>query len=94
MGREINGEKIKAWVTKYALTKGIYIVDAHVCSDTMIAYGNVRRIGYCSQYAHGNDWHRTLEAALARAEEMRRAKIASLSKSIVKLEKLKFNVPN
>ena len=44
--------------------------------------------------AHGKDWHRTPEQALARAEEMRLAKIESLKKSIKKLEGLKFIAPS
>jgi hypothetical protein len=90
-GGEVKDEKIKAYITQYALTKGVIAVDAEVCSDTMIAYGNV---GYGSHYAHGSDWHRTPEAALARAEEMRKAKIASLRKSIAKMEAMTFKAPN
>jgi len=82
-------EKIKAWITKYALTEGIQLVNGEVChgiSSTMLTYG---------QYgtAHGIDWHRTPEAALARAEEMRIAKIKSLRKSIAKMESLVFKCP-
>jgi hypothetical protein len=85
-------EKIKAWVTKYALTEGIRVVDAKVCGDgRMIAYGSV---GYGSQHAHGKDWHRTPEAALARAEEMRKDKIASLRKNIAKMESMTFEALN
>lgn len=81
--------KIQAWITKYALTNGITRVDAEVCDETMIAYR-------CSeeslpQFAHGKDWHRDEASALARAEEMRNKKIASLRKSIAKLEAMKFN---
>jgi len=88
----MKNERIKAWITKYVLTEGIKVVDAEVCGDgKMIAYGNV---GYGSQYAHGKDWHRTPEAALARAEEVRKAKIASLKKSIAKFEVMIFTAPN
>ena len=91
-GNRVSKETIKAWITKYALTEGIEVVDAEVCGEgNMIAYGNV---GYGSQYAHGKDWHRTPEAALARAEEMRKAKISSLRKSIAKIEALTFKAPN
>jgi hypothetical protein len=41
--------------------------------------------------ADRKDWHRTPEAALARAEEMRRDKIASLKKILAKLEAIKFS---
>ena len=83
-------EQVKAWVTKYALTEGIVAVDGEVChniSSGMLTYGNYGT-------AHGKDWHRTPEAAIAKAEEMRKAKIASLKKSIAKMESLKFETSN
>jgi hypothetical protein len=90
MKREI----LTAWVTKYALTEGIEVVEAEWCadiSDKMITYGGN---GYSRQSAHGNDWHRTPEAALARAEEMRAAKVVSLKKSLAKMERMTFVAPN
>ena len=79
---------MKAWITKYALTVGIQEVEGKV-SDIggggMFCYGNV---GYGNQTAHGEDWHKTREAAVKRAEKMRVAKIAALRKSIAKLEKM------
>jgi hypothetical protein len=82
-------EMITAWLTTYALTSGISVVKGEVCHDInsrMLAYGPL-------SCAHGNDWHRTPEAALARAEEMRLAKIASLKKSLGKLERMTFKAP-
>jgi hypothetical protein len=82
-------EFVRAWVTKYALTTGIEVVDgrvAHKISSDMFCYGN-------HETAHGKDWHRTPEAALSRAEEMRANKIKSLHASIKKMEKLEFKVP-
>jgi hypothetical protein len=84
----MESEHIKAWITKYALTGGIKCVDGKVCheiSGDMLSY---ERYGT----AHGKDWHRTPEAALARAEEMRVAKLASMRKNIAKLEKMVFKV--
>lgn len=86
MKREI----FTAWVTKRALTEGIKVVEAELCadiSDKMITYGGT---GCGRQSAHGNDWHRTPEAAVARAEEMRAAKISSLRKSIDRMERMTF----
>lgn len=40
--------------------------------------------------AEGRQWHRTREAAVARALEMREAKIASLERQIAKLRKMEF----
>lgn len=65
MGNVKADEKIKAWITKYALSEGIHVVDGVVChniSSTMLKYG---RHGY----AHGKDWHRTQDEAIKRAEE-------------------------
>ena len=41
-------------------------------------------------YFLGAEWWPTREDAVARAESMRRAKLASLRKSIAKLEKMVF----
>lgn len=76
------------WATKYALTEGIQHLKAGRClhSPNMVY---VPSNGY---YLHGEgrDWHRTEEAAKARAEAMRKAKIQSLKRSIQKLQKLSF----
>ena len=86
-------ERIRAWVTRYALSDGVYMVEGDVCHgicSDMLKWG-VKFGGTAT--AHGKDWHRTPEEALARAEEMRLAKIESLKKSIKKLEGLKFIAP-
>lgn len=83
-------EKIKAWVTKYALTSGIMLVDGvvnHGINSELLKYGNYNAV-------LPPDWHRTKEAALERAEAMRKAKIAALKKSLNKLERLTFEVPD
>lgn len=44
-------EKIRVWITKYALSGGIFCVDAkirHEVSPSMVSWGNK-----FSQYAHG-----------------------------------------
>lgn len=82
-------ETVTAWVTKCALTAGIKVVVGqvnHGISSRMLSYGS-------AYYAHGKDWHRTPEDALARAEEMRKAKITSLRRSIDKLEAMTFIIP-
>ena len=88
----MKGKKIKAWITRYALTNGIKVVDAEVCeNEQMISYGKSK---YGLEFASGNDWHRTPAAALARAEEMRKTKIASMRKRIAEIEAMTFNAPN
>jgi hypothetical protein len=87
----MSNPKITAYVTAYALTMGIQKVEALHCVSTdenMIVYPF--DVGH--SFAHDNEWHFTAEEAVARAEEMREKKIASLKKQIAKLEKLEFKV--
>lgn len=82
---------MKVWITKYALTTGIYeaeVEDGH--RDSIVV--TVPRIWFYVEHFHGEgkDWHRTKESAVARAESMRIKKIASLKKSLSAFEKLRF----
>lgn len=86
-------ERFTAYVTKYALTTGIYAVDAELRSDISPKMISYKRGGYVAEQAFGNEWHRTPEAAIARAEEMRIAKIDSLRKQIARLAAMQFEVP-
>jgi len=79
---------MKAFITKYALTKGIIEVEATACkSPTMIKY---QLPGYTEIYAHTNEWFGTMGAALAHADVMRLKAIDSLKKKLAKLEKMTF----
>lgn len=88
--------KINVWITKYALTEGIYGTMATVClnvntTGNMIAVKSTNRI--VEQYFHGKgkQWTDSFEEAVKFAEKMREKKIASIRKQINKLEKLDFN---
>ena len=81
-------ERITAWITKYALTNGITVETGEVCHDI-----SSKMFFYDYNNVHGNDWHRTPEDALDRAEEMRTAKIANLKNQIAKLERMTFTAP-
>lgn len=87
-------EKIRVWITTHALTKGIRQVDAELSSNSpnLVCYGGC---GYSRNYAHGEgkDWHRTAESAVKRAEDMRDRKLASMRKSMAKLEAMVFVAP-
>jgi hypothetical protein len=80
--------RLKAFVTKYALSGGIQEIEAEDCFA--ISRNMIRDINSSLSLYHKGDWHRTKEDAVARAEEMRTAKIASLEKSIERIKKLKF----
>ena len=72
------------WITKYALTQGIYETRAYSGS---ISYGvNVSESGY--DVYEPKHFTVTLAAARARAEEIRQAKIASLEKQLAKLRSM------
>lgn len=74
------------YLSKYALSDGIKVVEADDVSD-----GYVRPDGYYwISFKLGRDIHETEAAAKAAAESMRLKKIASLKKQIAKLEAMKF----
>lgn len=84
------------YVTKYALTSGLMTfesIDYEVKSGTNMLRPKAHVPFGFRHFFHveGKEWHRTEEAAIARAEEMRVAKIASLKRQMAKLEKLDFN---
>lgn len=78
---------MKVYITKYALSQGIFEKEAKECGNGMIA---TREKWSAYFYGEGKEWHRTKEGAIKRAEEMREKKILSLKKQITKLENLKF----
>lgn len=80
---------MRVWVTKYALSTGIFSADARQVSPTMVAY---KHGGFSADsYAHGNDWHLSEEKAIARAEEMRKKRVASMEKSLKTIKALDFS---
>jgi len=81
-------ETFIGYVSKYALTKGVQKMPLRESS-----HGFARPTTQpCWASFNEREWHRTEESALQRAEEMRKAKIASLQKQIAKLEKTTFTV--
>ena len=79
-----------AFITKYALTTGIYKVEGEVKDDMFKQLRNGS--GAFDQYFFGKDWHLTEEGAIARAEEMRIRKLKSLDAQIKKISLLKFDI--
>lgn len=81
-------ERITIWVSKYALTDGIIKSDNVEVEDDIV-WGPIPNCYFSRRMRHP-DWHRTEAAAIARAEEMRAFKIASLEKQIAKLRAITF----
>lgn len=77
------------YVTKYALTEEIKKHEAEINQDyPQLATMEGMWVGL---YGEGKQWHRTLESAKKWAEQMRINKIASLKKSLSKMEGMDFS---
>lgn len=82
---------MKVWVTKYALTIGIMELDAEATSQSgRLAVRRSRNSYPQYYYGEGKEWHRSKDAAIARANTMRAAKIKSVKKQLERLEALEF----
>lgn len=81
--------RFTAYISKYALTWGVFEKEVedcfHISPHMVVSVGD----RHSSVYYKG-DWHRTREEAIAKADEMRLKKIASVQASLKKLENLKF----
>lgn len=85
-----NNEIKTVWVSKFALTKGIFSMEGEVSkqSPSIVYQVGVR---YPKAFTRkGFYWHETLEEAVEQAEKMRLKKIKSLQKQIKKFENMKF----
>lgn len=83
MGIRPKSESVTVYMTKYALTSGIERVDGTTVDGKRIFRGAL-----CTSLGP-NDWTNTREEAIARFEEMRTKKIASLERQIEKLRAMK-----
>lgn len=81
-------DQVKIYVSKYALSTGIFEVMAKI-EDGM---ATCRRDGRFIECFHGKSWHYTKEHAIAEAEEMRIRKLKSLEEQAKKISALKFEV--
>ena len=77
---------IDVWITKYALTKGVFVGRAKVMPRETIAVEP--SIGPGFSYFHRNEWHQSKEAADARVREMAISRIVSLKKKLAAVEKI------
>ena len=78
-------ELVTAYVTKYALTKGIIKIKGAVSQHGVFYFS---RWGYAGK----DDWFADENSARAKAEKMRTAKIASLEKQLNKLSNAEIKV--
>lgn len=83
-------EQFTVWVTKWALTKGIYQATVEDCLTASSDMVKEKKVSHGANYFHGLEWHRTKEQAVKQAEEMRVTKLRSLDKQINRIRELKF----
>jgi hypothetical protein len=85
-------EIVELYITKYALTNGIKKVRCRVEPDDNLAVQDGARYPLFT-HSEGNEWHRTYEGALLKAETMRFKKIGSLNAQLKKMQGLTFKGP-
>jgi hypothetical protein len=91
--------EMTVWITKYALTQGIFSGKARICNtgSSSEKTGNmIALVGECNWggeryfHGHGKDWTDSYRDALKIADKMRWKKVDSLKKQIKKLESMTF----
>lgn len=82
---------MKVWITKYALTSGIFVIEDAEKTENGVLWQTTGRM---IESYHGKDWHETWESARDRAEEMQVKKIKSLKKQMYKILAMKFHNPD
>ena len=81
---------MKVWITKYALTEGVYSSEAAACSSPHMIVIKGDSINKSDQYFHRGEWFESLSGAFYAVDAMRQRKIQSLRKQIARLEELSF----
>lgn len=77
---------MKVWITKYALTRGIFEMEVKSTSrDGSTVYGNAWYEAYGSRH-----WYKRKTDAVKRAKEMRKREITRLENKIKKLKEKRF----
>lgn len=84
--------KFTGYITKFALTWGIIEADLESPDGSDLCVLRSSEPGVTNQYFHGEgkEWHRTKDAAVARANAMKATKLAALRKQMAKIESLQF----
>lgn len=83
------GERVKVWITKYAMTSGVFTAEAERAGNMGCIVRSVKRSRFTGWF-QGNDWHTDEAKAIERFNQMKQKKIASLKKQLAKVEALEF----
>jgi len=77
------------WISKFALTTGLYATTAEILPGGLAKVSGGHGTFDSCLRGEGLEWHRSREAAIARADELRDARIASLRRQISRLKAIK-----
>ena len=77
---------MKVWITKRALTSGVFCEEVEPPSIEHPRMIWVNRPGGHHETFHGNDWHSEESQAAARVNEMIEAKLAPIARQLKKFE--------
>lgn len=80
---------MKVFITKYALTKGIFAEEVEVCIG--VGGREFVKSKTSNAYYHNPDYHKDVNDAISKAIEMKNKKLDSLEKEIERIHKLEFN---
>lgn len=78
----------KIYVTKYALSRGVFSVDAEIDGSSAVYRDGV------PFYVHGKDFYLTEEAAKSDFERRKKSQLESIEKKRKKIEAAVFKVKN
>ena len=81
---------MKIWNTKYCLTDGITEHDVEQCNDTMVRIPKSDKGYEVFLHGEGKEWHRSLESAVYRANEVKIKKLQSLDKQVKRIGAIEF----
>lgn len=82
---------MKVWISKYALTQGIYEAEVERSTSAPSMVVQKQATTYAIAYhGEGKEWHHTEQEAKDKANQMVAAKIESLEKQLRKLRGTKF----
>lgn len=83
-----DGQIVKVWITKYALTTGLFELQVHIHLNR--DRPDAKPYAKCGIALFTQQWTATYEEAKAVAEVMRKAHLASLRRQVAKLEQATF----
>ena len=76
---------MRVWITRYALTQGLFQVDAELVTAHGVTYASCRRSGIG---LFTREWAKTEAEAVKAFEKMRSNKIKSLRRQLERLEQM------